>query len=80
MWAMSAPAQKAFSPAPVMTTARKLGRGRDLVEAAVEVVEHLGREGVERLGTVERDDRDGVAAFQIDGHGASGIATAGRRG
>jgi len=58
----------------------QLRRGRDLVEAAVEIVEHLGREGVERSGAIERDDRRRRrSAFQIDGHGPPGSRLRRRR-
>ena len=42
--------------------------GVHLAQHALQVVEHLGRERVERLRPVEGEDRDGVAALEVDGH------------
>ena len=67
MAAMSAPATKALSPAPVSTTARTsaCGRARGRRRAAPG---SSRVQGVQRLGTVDRDDGDGAVALDLDGH------------
>ena len=67
--AMSAPATKAFSPAPVSTTARTAASCA--ISRATPQQLLVGRrvQGVQHLGTGDRDDGDGAVALDLDCHG-----------
>ena len=56
----SAPTQKAFSPLAASTTRAEAGVALGRVERALELLEHLDRHRVQRLGPVERRDADGA--------------------
>ena len=65
--AMSAPAQKARSRAPVMTTARTAWSCATSSSAARQRAQRGGVEGVERLRPVQPQRRDAVAARDENG-------------
>ena len=66
MYLMSAPATNAFSPAPVSTTARTSGVGRELAQPVAQLGERLDVERVERVLPVDGDDGHRAVACDLD--------------
>ena len=67
---MSAPAQNALVPAPVMISARAFDLATSS-KARADVVDDLERQRVQRFRPVQREDGEFLARSQLDGHHAT---------
>ena len=66
MYLISAPATKAFSPAPVRITTRVSSSPGSSSRAVAELSQGCDVESVQRLLPVDRDDGDAVFALDLD--------------